>query len=103
MVLFLLETLAFLRRLWYVDIMTNSKLWAAEALEDFPEELREKAVEHLLDQGEKFRVIKKLVEEGLTDVAAGHVSDWDPDEIWAMAEKMADAERKQDNSLAAGE
>jgi hypothetical protein len=57
--------------------MTKSKLWAAEALEDFPEELREKAVAYLLDQGEKFRVLKKLVEEGLADVEAGRVSDWD--------------------------
>jgi hypothetical protein len=83
--------------------MTKSKLWAAEALEDFPEELREKAVAYLLDQGEKFRVLKKLVEEGLADVEAGRVSDWNPDEIWAMAEELAEKERAHDLSQAAGE
>lgn len=83
--------------------MTKSKLWAAEALEEFPEELRERAVAYLLEQGEKFRVLKKLVEEGLADVEAGRVSDWDPDEIWAMAEEMADEERKQETAREAGE
>jgi hypothetical protein len=83
--------------------MTESKLWAAEALEEFPEELRERAVAYLLEQGEKFRVLQKLVEEGLADVEAGRVSDWDPDEIWAMAEEMADEERKQETAREAGE
>ena len=83
--------------------MTKSKLWAAEALEDFPEELRERAVAHLLEQGEKFRVLKKLVEEGLADDEAGRVSDWDPNEIWAMAEELAEQERKLEIPREAGE
>ena len=83
--------------------MTKSKLWAAEVLEDFPEELRERAVAHLLEQGEKFRVLKKLVEEGLADVEAGRVSDWDPNEIWAMAEELAEQERKLEIPREAGE
>ena len=72
--------------------MTKSKLWAAEALEEFPEELRERAVAYLLEQGEKFRVLKKLVEEGLADVAAGRVSDWDLEEFL----KEMDAEMQED-------
>lgn len=83
--------------------MTKSKLWAAEMLEEFPEELRERAVAHLLEQGEKFRVLKKLVEEGLADVEAGRVSDWDPNEIWAMAEELAEQERKLEIPREAGE
>jgi predicted transcriptional regulator len=83
--------------------MTKSKLWAAEVLEEFPEELRERAVAHLLEQGEKFRVLKKLVEEGLADVEAGRVSDWDPNEIWAMAEELAEQERKLEIPREAGE
>ena len=66
--------------------MTKSKLWAAEALEEFPEELREQAVAYLLDQGEKFRVLKKLVAEGLADVEAGRVSDWNIDEFFKEME-----------------
>ena len=84
-------------------LMTKSKLWAAEVLEEFPEELRERAVAHLLEQGEKFRVLKKLVEEGLADVEAGRVSDWDPNEIWAMAEELAEQERKLEIPREAGE
>ena len=83
--------------------MTKSKLWAAEVLEEFPEELRERAVAHLLEQGEKFRVLKKLVEEGLADDEAGRVSDWDPNEIWAMAEELAEQECKLEIPREAGE
>ncbi|MFM8607095.1 MAG: hypothetical protein ACKOBC_03920 [Hyphomicrobiales bacterium] len=72
--------------------MTKSKLWAAEVLEEFPEELRERAVAHLLEQGEKFRVLKKLVEEGLADVEAGRVSDWDLEEFL----KEMEAEMQED-------
>ena len=47
---------------------------AAEALELLPEDMRETAVAYLLEQAEKFRVLKAQVTEGLDDVAAGHVS-----------------------------
>ncbi len=74
--------------------MKNTKLWAAEALEDFPEELRERAVAYLKDQGEKFRILKQLVQEGIDDADAGRVSEWN------MAEFMAeiDAEELTENS-----
>ncbi len=49
---------------------------AAEALDLLPEELREPAVAYLLEQAEKFRVLKTLVAEGMNDVAAGRVSEW---------------------------
>ena len=50
---------------------------AAAALDPLPEELREPAVAYLLEQAEKFRALKELVAEGMDDVAAGRVSEWD--------------------------
>jgi hypothetical protein len=49
---------------------------AAEALDLLPEELREPAVAYLVEQAEKFRVLKTLVAEGMSDIAAGRVSEW---------------------------
>ena len=54
---------------------------AAEALDLLPEEMREPAVAYLLEQAEKFRVLKELVAEGLDDVAAGRVSKWNFEEF----------------------
>ena len=47
---------------------------AAEALELLPEDMRETAVACLLEQAEKFRVLKAQVTEGLDDVAAAGTS-----------------------------
>ena len=49
---------------------------AAAALELLPEEMREPAVQYLLEQAEKFRVLKELVAEGMDDVGYGRVSEW---------------------------
>jgi predicted transcriptional regulator len=49
---------------------------AAEALDLLPEEMREPAVAYLLEQGEKFRALKEQIAEGMADVAAGRVSEW---------------------------
>ena len=49
---------------------------AAAALELLPEEMREPAVQYLLEQAEKFRVLKQLVAESMDDVADGRVSEW---------------------------
>jgi hypothetical protein len=49
---------------------------AAEALELLPEEMREPAVAYLLEQAEKFRVLKKQIAEGMEDIAFGRVSEW---------------------------
>ena len=38
--------------------------------------MREPAVAYLLEQAEKFRLLKELVAEGAGDVAAGRVSEW---------------------------
>ena len=57
--------------------MTNTTEKAAAALELLPEELREPAVAYLLEQAEKFRALRKDVDEGLQDVGAGRVRQWD--------------------------
>jgi hypothetical protein len=49
---------------------------AAAALDLLPEDMRETAVAYLLEQAEKFRVLKEAIANGLDDVAAGRVSDW---------------------------
>ena len=54
---------------------------AAEALDLLPEEMREPAVAYLLEQAQKFRVLKEQIAEGMADVAAGRVSEWNFDEF----------------------
>ena len=49
---------------------------AAEALELLPEEMRGPAVAYLIEQAERYRALKELVAEGMDDVAAGRVSEW---------------------------
>ena len=50
---------------------------AAEALELLPEKMREPAVAYIFEQAEKYRVLKQLIDEGIADVEAGRVRDWD--------------------------
>ena len=54
---------------------------AAAALDLLPEDMREPAVAYLLEQAEKFRVLKEQIAEGMDDVAAGRVSKWNFDEF----------------------
>jgi hypothetical protein len=56
--------------------MSTTTEKAAAALDLLPEEMREPAVAYLLEQAEKFRVLQELVQEGLDDVAAGRVAEW---------------------------
>jgi hypothetical protein len=57
--------------------MKSTTKKAAEALDLLPEELREPAVAFLLEQAEKFRVLKKDIDKGLADIEAGHVRERD--------------------------
>ncbi len=61
---------------------------AAKALELLPEEMQEAAVAYLYEQGEKFRRLKELVQEGIDDAEAGRVSPFDMNEIRAMAREI---------------
>jgi hypothetical protein len=56
--------------------MSKTSEKAAAALDLLPEEMREPAVAYLLEQAEKFRVLQELMQEGLDDVAAGRISEW---------------------------
>jgi hypothetical protein len=58
---------------------------AAEALDLLPEEMREPAVAYLLEQAEKFRALKEQIAEGLDDVAAGRVSEWNFEQFLRQA------------------
>jgi hypothetical protein len=57
--------------------MSTTTEKAAAALELLPEEMREPAVAYLLEQAEKFRVLKQEVEKGMADIEAGRVHEWD--------------------------
>jgi hypothetical protein len=58
---------------------------AAAALELLPEEMREPAIQYLLEQAEKFRVLKEQIAEGLSDVADGRVSEWNFEDFLRQA------------------
>jgi hypothetical protein len=60
---------------------------AAAALDLLPEDMREPAVAYLLEQAEKFRVLREQIAEGMEDVAAGRVSEWNFDEFLREARK----------------
>jgi predicted transcriptional regulator len=49
---------------------------AAEALDLLPEEMREPAVAYLIEQAEKFRILKEQIAEGMADIAAGRITEW---------------------------
>ena len=53
----------------------------AEALDLLPEEMREPAVAYLLEQAQKFRVLKDQIAEDMKDIAARRVSEWDFEEF----------------------
>jgi predicted transcriptional regulator len=65
--------------------MTSTTERAAEALDLPPGELRERAVARLEEQAEKFRVLKALLAEGMGDVEAGRVSEWNFEEFMRTA------------------
>ena len=56
--------------------MMSTSEKAAAALDLLPKEMREPAVQYLLEHAERFRALKELVAEGIDDVANGRVSEW---------------------------
>jgi|tagenome__1003787_1003787.scaffolds.fasta_scaffold19540285_1 hypothetical protein len=67
--------------------MTKTSKDAAAALDLLPEEMREPAVAYLIEQAEKFRALKEAVAEGLADVEANRVSEWDFNAFLRAAER----------------
>jgi hypothetical protein len=61
---------------------------AVAALELLPEDMREPAVAYILEQAEKFRVLKAEVQVGLDDEAAGRVRPWDFADFLRRAREM---------------
>ncbi len=68
--------------------MKTTAAKAAEALELLPEEMREPAVAYLLEQAERFRSLKEQIAEGMEDVAAGRVSEWNFEEFLREARTL---------------
>ena len=66
---------------------------AAEALELLPEEMREPAVAYLIEQAEKFRVLKQEIDKGLADIETGRVREWDFADFLRRA-KLAEPESR---------
>jgi predicted transcriptional regulator len=62
---------------------------AVEALEMMPDDMREHAVAYLVEQAEKYRLLKAAIEEGLADVEAGRIAAWDPEDILRRAVSKA--------------
>jgi hypothetical protein len=56
--------------------MNDTTKKAAAALELLPEDMREPAVAYLIEQAEKYRALKTLVDEGIADVEAARVAEW---------------------------
>jgi len=63
---------------------------AAEALDLLPEPMREPMVAYILEQAEKYRVLKKMIDEGIADVEAGNVTDWNFEEFLRKARLSAE-------------
>jgi hypothetical protein len=71
--------------------MTIKTTKIAVALELLPEEMREAAVQYLLEQGERFRLLRELVAEGIDDAANGRVTEWN------FADFLREARAQQPN------
>jgi hypothetical protein len=71
--------------------MTTTSEKAAAALELLPEDMREPAVAYLLEQAEKYRVLKELVAEGMEDVVRGRVSEWNFEDFLREAKATSPA------------
>ncbi len=56
--------------------MKTSTEKAAEGLDLLPEEMRERAVAYILEQAEKFKVLKQEIDKGLADIEVGRVREW---------------------------
>jgi hypothetical protein len=68
--------------------MTDIANRAAEALELLPPEMQEAAVAYLYEQGEKFRLLKVLVQEEIDDAEAGRVIEWNFDGFLREAREL---------------
>ena len=75
--------------------MSSTTEKAAAALDLLPEDMREPAVAYLLEQAEKYRVLKELVAEGLEDIAQGRVSEWNFDDFLREAKGLGASSKSE--------
>lgn len=68
--------------------MSTTSEKAAAALDLLPEEMREAAVAYLIEQAEKFCTLRQMIAEGMEDVNAGRVSEWNFDDFLRRAQKF---------------
>ncbi len=68
--------------------MTNANQKLVEALDSLPEEMREHAIAYLLRQAKKFRMLKEQIAEGMNDIVAGRIADWNLQEFLRRARRM---------------
>jgi hypothetical protein len=69
--------------------MNETTKRAAAALELLPEDMREPAVAYLIEQAEKYRSLKALVDEGIADIEARRVAEWDFEDFLRRAKSTA--------------
>jgi transcriptional regulator with XRE-family HTH domain len=87
-----------------MSAMSDFTKRAAEALESLPEGMKEAAISYLREQGEKLRVLKHLVQEGIEDVEAGRVVEWNLDDVLKQTRALNAARaRKEHEKLASSE
>jgi hypothetical protein len=67
--------------------MNETTKKAAAALELLPEDMREPAVAYLIEQAEKYRSLKALVDEGIDDVEARRAAKWDFEDFLRRAKR----------------
>jgi predicted transcriptional regulator len=71
---------------------------AAEALELLPEDMRERAVAYIIEQAEKFQLLKRDIDKGLADIEAGRVREWDFADFLRRA-KLTDPESEAESEI----
>ncbi len=67
--------------------MTNTNQKFVEAIDSLSEEMRERAMAYLLRLAEKFRMLKEQIAEGMSDIAAGRIADWNLQEFLRRARR----------------
>ena len=69
--------------------MSKTTEKAAAALDLLPEEMREPAVAYLIEQAERYKVLKAEIDKGLEDIAAGRMREWDFGDFLRRADRRA--------------
>lgn len=66
----------------FMDAMTEKTI---EALETLPDSFRKSVAAYVIEQAEKYRALKAAIDEGMADVEAGRVREWNSEEFLQRA------------------